>query len=131
MQSGIHKTYLTLILQYSLHPDVVILRNPSDLNTTTFLKRKNTKWPTMHCEASNYDLRRSVVWVHDGTYIDNGPPPAGFMLNFHPEEESQHLPIELQGYYHCEVWGQGQLKKVNSTKALLRFNGMAILICSN
>ena len=125
---GLHKSYLILILQCSLHSDVVILRNPSYLNTATFLKRENSKWPTMHCEASNYDLRRSVVWVHDGTYIDNGPPPAGFTLHFHPYGESQRLPIELQGYYHCEVWGQGHLRKVASTKAFLRFNGKAVLL---
>ena len=69
--------------------------------------------------------------MHDGTYIDNGPPPAGFTLHFHPEEESQRLPIELQGYYHCEVWGQGQLRKVASTKAFLRFNGKAVFLSSN
>ncbi|KAI0240394.1 hypothetical protein LSAT2_008937 [Lamellibrachia satsuma] len=110
--------------------EVKILRNPTDLTTTTVPKQRGLNQPAMRCDASNYDRRKSVVWVHDGKYIDNGPPPGGFTLyvsSLGGQSEVRILPVELQGYYHCEVWGQNPMKKVASSKAFLRFNDVLTL----
>ncbi|KAK2175107.1 hypothetical protein NP493_749g00008 [Ridgeia piscesae] len=104
--------------------DVRILQNPSDLTITTMPQGKGSNQPAMRCDAANYDRRKSVVWVHDGKYIDNGPPPGGLTLylsSLTRRSRSTALSILLEGYYHCEVWGQDPVKKVASSKAYLRF----------
>ena len=102
-----------------------MLTNPERIT----LKSADVDQLVLQCNvsASGINSDKSVVWVKDGFYIANGLPLAGLrltsLLSNNPFQVDRLTIGELQGYYHCEVWGWSPFGRYASKSTLLTFEG--------
>jgi hypothetical protein len=73
------------------------------------------------CEAEGYDADIAVSWVKDKVMaVGTGP-----VLSITPKPAAEIAVIHdnLEGHYHCEVWGIRPYQRLQSEEVLVKFSG--------
>ena len=78
----------------------------------------------LSCAAANANPNQPVVWVKDGLYFQS-PYGSDLCITYDTLYLVSGWCIDdVQGFYHCEVWGQEpNFYRVASQQALVTFFG--------